>query len=81
MSVSDRLEQGAQAGAESWREETRDVSWMGLLLSLGLMAAGVAAIVVVHAAVGIPLLVISLVVLWKSGFTPTGYTASAISDD
>jgi succinate dehydrogenase/fumarate reductase cytochrome b subunit len=80
MSVSDRLEQGAQAGANSWREGTKDVSWTGLLVAIALLAAGIAAILYVHAAVGIPLLVISLVVLYKSGFHSPA-AGSAITDN
>ena len=68
MSISDRLDQGAQVGADRWREGMSSVSWGGGLAAVVLLAAGIAAILYVHAAVGIPLVVISLIVLWKSGF-------------
>ena len=78
MSTSDRLDTAAQTAADTWRQETKDLSWTGLLVSLALMAAGIVGVTLIHAAVGVPLIVISLVVLYKSGFTPTYHTAGDV---
>ena len=81
MSVSDRLDNAGKASAEEWRRQTRSLSWTGLLVSLALMAAGIACATLIHAAVGIPLVVIALIVLYKSGFVWTGPTVNAPSND
>ena len=76
MSLSERLEAGKQAGAQSWREGTRGVNWGGGLVALLLLAAGIGGIALIHPWVGVPLVFLSLIVLYKSGFQPTNYTPS-----
>jgi hypothetical protein len=61
--------------AQTWRDETKDLSWTGLLVALAITAAGIFAATLIHAAVGVPLMVVALVVLYKSGFTPTYWTS------